>query len=104
MRTHVSPLRRRLDEILADGEWHDINAVLAALAVYVPPGQAWRRAEGSRRSMQRSRTGISTDRVLGEQADGARTGARRVAYDRLRTAIKHGTVERDGNRVRRSQS
>lgn len=46
MPTPKSAARIALDELLADGQWHDRADAIEHMAPYVPPGQAIRRAIG----------------------------------------------------------
>lgn len=46
--TRLSPSTQRLFELADDGEWHDVEPVLAEMGRLVLPGRAYRRAEQNR--------------------------------------------------------
>lgn len=48
MTTHPSPWTIRARELLADGNWHELEPLLNELAKLVPPGRALRRNENAR--------------------------------------------------------
>jgi|SRR5581483_11651518 len=88
----------RLDELLADGEWHELEEVLAAIMPLVPPGVAYRVGE-RRRLMKRSTA--PAQRHHGDDAASVAAGRRTIAKDAVRARTRHGDVERDGDRIRR---
>ncbi len=92
---------RRLDELLANGEWHDLEAVLVEVARSVPPGHAYRQGEGTRMDRQRRRTGEVKARQRGDQQTAVKSGARRVALEIIRGRLRrHRAVERSVDGVR----
>lgn len=105
-RTHVSPIRLRLDQLLADGEWHDRHQLLDVLTPLVPPGQATRQARRTRVAARARRTDTVTHPNRSHRADNANrqaidVGARRTVSDTLNTAVRFGSVESridDGHR------
>jgi hypothetical protein len=90
-----SPLTLALERILADGEWHGLGDVRAALVPLVPPGRAYRRSEADR--VASTAGGV---RVKGDRATAVDNGARQIADDAVRSGIRHGRIERQGGRVR----
>lgn len=92
MATPPSPAYRRIMELLADGEWHDVETIVVAAMRAVPPGPAFR--EGER---LRQRKGGPAVRTRGSAIE---TGARSIARDALRGMVRFGGVVRDGDRVR----
>lgn len=86
----------KIDELLADGEWHELDELLAASMELVPPGAAYRTGERHRRERR------GNDRTVRTTQQGTiAAGRRRTVYDAIRSRVRHGTVERDGHRVRR---
>lgn len=92
-----TPWGAKVDEVLADGEWHAIEAVVVAAMAAVPPGVSFRHGE-SERQRRRSEPGT---RVSGDHSTSVATGARRLAWQAVRTRWRKGTAERDGEMVRR---
>ena len=95
-------VRIRLDELLADGQWHDRDTILTELMAHVPPGKAIRRAIDQRAGDRRRRNGHAqmTNPEFSQPQDNQRVGARSIARDVLNSAVTRGTIERDGNRIR----
>jgi hypothetical protein len=92
--------------VLADGEWHDRDELVAAGAAAVPPGVAFRAGEAER-NRTRGRPNGPGPRVRGEDADSIRSGARKLACRNLSMlAVGRPSrgdppkVERDGGRYR----
>lgn len=83
-----TPERRRLDEILADGAWHDRETVVAALAPLVAPGVATREAERNRRHTN----GHDRQRTKGH-GQAHDVGARLIAIKRIGTGVRPGKIE-----------
>lgn len=75
-------------ELLDDGEWHDLERVLAKLMPLVPPGQAYRKAEKSR-VKKRSVDGVVPPRVK-HRADDAiiRSGSRQLVFQVLHSGSR----------------
>lgn len=92
MPTPPSPARKAMLAVLADGEWHDRDLLLAVAGRAVPPGRAFRVGEAQRqRRTDRARTRGNNDTAI---AAGRRIIAREVLTklaDRL---------DCDGNRYR----
>lgn len=94
--TAHTPHGRVVDDLVADGAWHDLDELVAAAGPHIPPGVAWRAAdrEYSTRNPQRGAAPRrSTDESL------IATGARRmvaaiawmrVRYGRWETAVIDG--------------
>lgn len=91
---------RRLDAVLADGEWHRFEDVVLDVMEAVPPGVAYRAGERQRTKSRSGRRG-ETVRQLGDRPRAVAAGKRHVARHALTGRISKGTVERDGDRVRR---
>lgn len=85
-------------ELLADGQWHAREDLIAQLMVLVPPGVAYRKIEDRRRRRQQKWSGRSTDRTKPRDAsDVIHSGQRKIAVDTLTAAKLRGKVEvRDG--------
>lgn len=87
---------KRLNEVLADGEWHDIEDVIREVAKSVPPGVATRTAERHRKAKvidgSRPNNGYKGNPVL--------VGARRVARELIWSRKHRGTVEVKDGKVR----
>jgi len=72
-------------QLLADGQWHDLEKVLARLGSSVPPAKALREMERSRRKSARLRGLPEQDRVHARTDDRmVRSGQRRLALEALR--------------------
>lgn len=96
MPTPKSAWRIAGDEVLADGEWHHDEEVIAAMALYVPCGKAARAREKSavrQRSEETPIRPIDPVRIV-------EIGSREVAVGTARSAVVAGTWERDGDRLR----
>ena len=50
-------LARRANELLGDGEWHDLETVMQDLMKVVPPGRALRQNERDRQTSNQQKTG-----------------------------------------------
>ena len=96
MPTPKSPARNRLDELLADGEWHDREQLVRALMPLIPPGQAVRTATRNRAGKRRRRAeqGMEPTPKYGRPADEQTVGARTCAYSVIATAVRFHTAER----------
>lgn len=91
MATPKTLTRRRLDELLADGRWHEREELVEKLIPTVPPGRAHRRAEANRRRRSRG------DRV--RSVDEITIGARDLVGRTIWDAMRYGAIEqreRDG--------
>ncbi len=86
-----TPQRVRLDELLADGEWHDREPLVVAAAAAVPPGVAARHARHQRaawRARYHRRNGTAPPpTAIGRPSDDVRVGARHLAITAIRTAV-----------------
>lgn len=97
-----TPWRRRAEELLADGQWHDMETVAREAARVVPAGRAFRLQEQMRaENWLRDNPGRTREEVpprsrAASVEDLAAKGARRMAMRALR---KDG-FERDGGKVR----
>lgn len=67
-------MARKANELLGDGEWHDLEEVMVALMDFVPPGVAERAAEASRKHSTRNQDSVRKKPATKEQA--IRYGAR----------------------------
>jgi hypothetical protein len=85
----ISVLRQRLDELLADGEWHNRRQTAAAAAAFVPPGQAARHAQKLR---ARRRPGAAVPQRRGDDVS---VGAWDLAQRTIASAIRKGAYELD---------
>lgn len=108
MPTPKTPQRVRLDELLADGAWHDREPLISAAAAAVPPGVAARHATRARAAYRAkyarwlNRHGLTPRPAVGgaAPADDVRVGARALADIALRSAVRTGAYQqralRDG--------
>lgn len=87
-----------MDDALADGDWHPLEAVVAAGVAAVPPGVAYRQGERRRRGV---RAVTPERRVQGDTLTAISAGARRQVRDLVFSRIRRGTVERRGEQIRR---
>jgi hypothetical protein len=94
-----SPWGAVLDELLADGDWHSGDELIAAMVAAIPPGVAYRAGEKSRTNARR--WGTPGARKFGDQETAVAAGARRLASSLLAKRVSRATVERDGDRYRR---
>jgi hypothetical protein len=95
MPTPKTRVRVRLEELLADGDWHDREPVIAELMPLVEPGKASRvalqlRAHNRRQRVAAGRTGPHNG---GGVTPSDRAGARYIARRTIGSAAKRGTVE-----------
>jgi hypothetical protein len=90
----------RIDQLLADGEWHEREHLITAGIEEVPPGIAYREGEKLRRK-ERSGRVAPEGRVLGSRAVSVAAGARSLVRQAIRNRIRKGTAERIGDRIRR---
>ena len=100
-----TPARQRVDELLADGAWHDRDTVIAEAVGVVPPGVAARRARRDRTAAR------EYDAARAEQAgrarrpgvggrgpgDDVRVGARSIVRDVISSAVDRGALQRRRN-------
>jgi len=89
-----SPARLAVDQVIADGDWHDREELIAAAMAVIPPAVAYRRAEVNR---TRKTTGL---RSRGGRDDAVRAGSRDLARRLIDEAVRRGSIERDGSRYR----
>ncbi len=90
-------MRAHLDAILADGEWHDRDELVAAALDRVPPGAASRRAVKAnerRRARYRETHAVTRGPQGGRALDAARAGARLIVGDAINGAVTRGVYER----------
>lgn len=87
----MRPWTRKITELLADGEWHDREQVLAIGAAAVPPGIAFRRGELDR---ARKRPLGPGPRVRGDRATSIATGARTIVQRTIDNQVRQGLIER----------
>lgn len=90
------PWGEKLVEVLGDGEWHDREAIIGAVAAVVPPGVAYRRGEQARLQLRQA----DGARTRGEDTTSVATGAREVARKTLNQAVRRKVVERSGELFR----
>lgn len=98
-------------ELLADGEWHDLEKVLAAVGNTIPPGKAVREMERARRHSAAHKNLPQQPRVHHPGDDRmVRSGQRRLATAALRTVgvefdppAKGGNRRVVGRKVRKAQ-
>ena len=100
MPTPKTPQRIRLDELLADGEWHDRALLIAGTVGVIAPGVAPRHARKMRRDDRaghlRRRGGVPGTHKGGGPgtADDVRVGARALVTRTILTAVRSGAYER----------
>lgn len=89
------PARLALDELLADGLWHDREEAIRHVTAHIPPGHAIRTADKARRT-QRTRAGYTgtPNPNISRRHDDQAAGARHVARATVGSAIAGGTVQR----------
>lgn len=83
-----TPHGRALDALLADGAWHDREEAVALMVPHVPPGQAYRRAEQSRKRMT-----SGGPRTIGDEQSAITTGRRSIAVKLITSRAKRGRIE-----------
>lgn len=95
MPTPKSAARIALDQYLADGQWHDRADAIEHIAPHVPPGQAVRRADWSRR-IQRERAGQTGPAApnLSHPQDDQAVGAHDIAMRLIAERIRRGAIEK----------
>lgn len=99
MSVQSTPWGEAIDALLADGQWHSIEAVVVAAMAVVPPGAGYRCGERRRREY----AGAPEQRVTGTADRAVATGARRLVRNLLNERVRRGTVERQGDQVRRAR-
>lgn len=87
-----------MDEALADGDWHPLEAVVAAGVAAVPPGVAYR--QGERRRAEHPAAPAS--RHKSDTVTAVNAGARRQVRNLILSRIQRGTIERRGEQIRRA--
>ena len=96
-----APWRQAMDAVLADGEWKHVDDVKAAGMAAVPVGIALRRVEKARQSSARQRGFDPGERKRNPSpAHVWQKGAHRVASMCITDAVRRGTYERDGDKIR----
>ncbi len=95
-----SQTRIRLDEVLADGDWHLVDDVITTIMGTVAPGAAARHAEKLRLHCATPGHPSSTERQRGDTDTAIRVGQRALARQVLVTAVRWGPYERDGDCIR----
>lgn len=95
MPTPKSAARIALDELLADGQWHDRADAIEHMAPYVPPGQAIRRAIGlrERQDAERRRQGVTPNPSQSRARDSQAVGAHDIARATVNGAADNGAIE-----------
>lgn len=81
---------RKLDEVLADGNWHALDELVDAAGPMVADGRALREAEAERARAN----GHTGPRTRGDRDRVVAAGRRRLIRQTLRNMATHGTVER----------
>lgn len=96
MPTPKSPARLALDQVLADGEWHDRSTVIGLIAPHVPPGQAVRTARRLRehQAATRRRQGVARNPSQSRARDAQTVGAHDIARSTINRAADFGAIER----------
>lgn len=84
-----SEWRQCIEDILADGEWHELEHVIREASKKVPPGKAFRHSE--RQRIRQREDGI--ERTRGDRSDAIRTGARGIVVQTLNTAKRSRRAE-----------
>ena len=92
----TTPWRRALGQLLADGEWHDLDDCCAAAGPLIPPGRALRVNEANRASHAPG----SRSRPAGVEARVA-SGRRTILRQTLRMMVRHGSALTDPGPPRR---
>lgn len=91
-----SPWMVRAYELLADGDWHDRDAVVTAVMPLVPPGKAIRQhqrdLEGAR--ARRAANGAPPSPAGRRPGNPTTSGARRKAMNAISRATADGRIER----------
>lgn len=87
----MQPWTRRITDLLADGEWHDSGAIIAAAAAAVPPGIAYREGE---RDRQRKRPDGPGPRVRGDRQTSISVGAKKLVRRSLSNMSRNGRIDR----------
>ena len=88
---------RAVDAQLADGDWHAVEDVISGAMLVVPPGVAFRAGESNRKRL------APGTRTKGGTETSVAAGARSVARKTLTERVRRGTVERQGDQVRRAR-
>jgi hypothetical protein len=85
-------LRDHARDLLADGQWHDLEVILREMGKFIPPGQAVREMERSRRKSARHRGLEVKPRTFHRSPEReVESGRRRLALE----ALRHGHFEVD---------
>lgn len=89
-------------EVLSDGEWHDVEELVEAAVGLVPPGKAHRSWEKHLNDEERRRRARKGGTPVQRKNAGLspRSGARRMLLGNLRSRVRYGSLERDGQRYR----
>ena len=93
------PVRQRMDQICADGEWHERGDLLAALTPLVPASRAIRARRRSVNDLRKRRGSVSHRPVSLDQE--VAIGAQREVRQVIATAVTQGPYERRGELIRR---
>lgn len=93
----------RVDEVLADGEWHDIDDVIADAVRRVPPGLAYRKGEARRTHSRGDGRTAPERRQLGTREVAVATGARTLVRKSIESRLRRGTAVRWGDRIRKAR-
>jgi hypothetical protein len=80
MSTPLAPWTARVLEILADGDWHTYDELVAAAGPLVPPGRSIRTAERVRANLSGRRNDTVKPRTL-QWAEPVDAGRRRIVID-----------------------
>jgi hypothetical protein len=84
----LSEWRKRIHELLADGEWHELDPVVKDALLRVPPGPAFRHAEKQRERQS------GEPRQRGDMDDAIAAGRRSIAMQSVGAAVRSGKLER----------
>lgn len=98
MNKPLTEWRKRINEILADGEWHDREEVVQDAMRLVPPGVAFRRGEYYRVKALRKQYGKEAAqeraRQKGDDRDAILAGKRALVAEALQGSLASGAIEK----------
>lgn len=90
-----SEWRRRVDDVLADGEWHPKRELLQAGSRFVPPGKAYRTGMAARAHLIKysRKRGEKPGQPRGTDEEAIASGGREVVRKVVDAAIRRGDYE-----------
>jgi len=89
--TAHTPHGRRLDQLLADNQWHRWDHIIDDIVDHVPPGMAARTGDRERR---RKLDDTNQSRTTGTADTDRRSGSRIIAAKSIYDRIRRGTAQR----------